>query len=75
VGAPEGRKVVLGHVDHDFGLALVRERYDRLTGCDDLADLDPQVRHDAAGRRTQDSVLGLVAGEFKLASLGLGHRA
>ena len=53
----ERREVVLGHVDDDLGLALVRDRDDRLALGDDLADLEAHGRHDAAARRAQHGVL------------------
>ena len=68
----ERGEVVLRHVDDDLGLALVRERDDRLARGHDLADLEAQGRDNTAARRAQRGVLQLVACEFELPRLRLG---
>ena len=62
----EGGEVVFGHVHDDLGLALVRDRDDRLAFGDDLADFESHGRHNAALRCAQDRVVQSVAGELEL---------
>ena len=67
----ERGEVVLRHVDHDLGLAVVRDRDDRLARSHDLAGFEAHGRNDTTARRPEHGVLQLVACECELPRLGL----
>ena len=70
----EGRQLILGHVDDDFRLDLLRDRDDRLPFGHDLADLELHAGDDAILRRAQRGVLEAIAREVELARVGFGGR-
>ena len=66
--------MIFGHIDHDLGLALGRDRDDGLAFGDDLADLEPHGRHDTGLRCAKHRVLEPVACELQFAGFGFRRR-
>ena len=71
----ECRQLVLGHVDDDLRLDLLRDRDDRLPFGHDLADLELHTGDHAILRCAQRRVLQAIAREVELSRVGFGGGA